>query len=124
MALGMAVVFGGMAFVVPGLIVAANRRQIADGAWRPPNPQTRIPDTDAGKLAAVYQLKTIVRAAVFEGASLFALAAYMIEGHIISLVVAGLMLLGVLSLFPTAGRVADWIGEQQRLVDDQKKLSA
>jgi len=32
--------------------------------------------------------------------------------------------LGVLSLFPTAGRVADWIGEQQRLVDDQKKLSA
>jgi len=112
-----------MCLVVPRLIVAANLRQIADGTWRPQNSQMRIPDTDAGKLGADYQMKTIVSAALLEGASFFALVAHMIEGHMISLVVAGILLLGVLSLFPTTGRVEGWMEEQQRLVEEQRQLT-
>jgi hypothetical protein len=123
MSLGMAVVCAGMSLVVPRTIVAANRRQIADGTWHPQNSQTRIPDSDAGKLAAVYQMKTIVGGAILEGAAFFALVAYMIEGHIMSLAVAGVLLLGVLSFFPTTGRVADWVQEQQRLVEEHRQLS-
>lgn len=123
MSLGVAIVCGGMSLVVPRAVVSANRRQIADGTWRPQNSEMRIPDTDVGKLGAVYQLKTIVGAALLEGASFFALVAYMLEGHMISLVVAVVLLLGVLSYFPTAGRVESWMKEQQRLVEEQRQLS-
>jgi hypothetical protein len=113
----------GLSVVVPRAVAAANRRKIAAGTWQPSGNRGNVPDTDAGKLAATYQLKTIIGAALLEGPAFFALMAYMLEGHWLSLIAAGVLLVGLLAYFPTSDRVQSWVGEQLRLLEEQRYFS-
>ena len=116
------VLCGAIALVVPAIIAASQRKKIANGTWQPANRQIPVPDTDAGKLVAIYQLKIIISAAFFEGPAFLALFAYMSEGKLINLGMAGVMLLGLMSQFPTVGRVEAWVEQQLCRVEEQRQF--
>lgn len=61
-----------------------------------------------------YQTTLIVGAAVFEGGAFFNLMAYMLEGQIVSVAIAGVLMLFILLLFPTVGRVQEWLTNRER----------
>ncbi len=123
----LAVIVGGanlmLCFVIPQFVIAANRRKIASGTWMSPRNQAPVPDSDAGKLAATYQVKMIIGAALLEGGCFLALVAYMTERQSLSLAVAAVLLLCLLAHFPTLGRVEAWIEEQLRRVEDERRFS-
>lgn len=128
-ALAFAAVLLPVSFVVPGLIAQQNRRAIAAGKWIPPG-QGGPPDrqinpealaTDAGKLAVVYQVQHIIGAAMNEGVAFFAGIAYLVEKNPIALGLAVLLLGGLVVRFPTSGRVALWIDQQQQTLIQERQ---
>lgn len=110
-----------LSFLLPRLIARTSRQQIAAGTWQSGQPQT--PDTDAGKLMAVYQTTTIIGAAILEGASFLALVAYMTERHPMSLAVAAILFVGLLLHFPTRTGIANWIDHQSRAIEDDRMFA-
>jgi hypothetical protein len=69
---------------------------------------------DDGTLIVLYQTRLIIGASLCEGAALFTLIAYMMEGVPIILAATVFMLLLLIARFPIVSRVRDWL-EQQRL---------
>ena len=119
-ALAVAGVFA--ALLIGAIVAGSGLRRIADGTWASGRSQTPAPETDAGRVAAVYQTRAIIRVAFFEGPSFLGLFAYMTEGHLAGLIVAAVMLVGLLSQFPTPGRVAAWVETQLRWIEDTRQL--
>lgn len=123
----LAVCFAGVDLVlcllVPNLIAAVHRRKLAAGTWQAAPSRGPVPDTDAGKLAMIYQVKMIIGAAMLEGGCFLALFAYMLERHLPSLVMAAVLLVALLAQFPTYGRVEAWIEEQLRRVEDERRFT-
>jgi hypothetical protein len=106
-------------FAVPGLIVSSNCRKIAQGTWQPrQQPGAAIPDTDEGKLLQLFQVKTIVGAALLEGAAFGNLVAFLLEGQVYSLALAVLFALGILVGFPTRSGLSEWLETQQRRLNE------
>lgn len=69
-----------------------------------------VPATEKlGPLAQLYQTQLIVRCAILEGSAFFCLVSYMIEQHVLGLVAAVVLLLIMLTHFPTQPRVETWI---------------
>jgi hypothetical protein len=98
-------------------------RRVAAGTWQPTNKQGPAPETDAGRLAAVFQTKTIIGAAALEGMCFLSLFAYMQEHHYSTLLAAAVLFCGLLAHFPTTGRVTDWIEQQLRRIDEERQFS-
>jgi hypothetical protein len=69
---------------------------------------------------ALYQTRMIILAALLEGSTFFQLIAYLTEGEKSNLVLAGILVLGLLLLFPTRNRIERWIRTQEELVDQKK----
>jgi hypothetical protein len=67
------------------------------------------------QLLGVFQTRTIIAAALLEGAALFATVTVMIEHQSWVLVVTGVLLLLLLLQFPTTTRVEQWL--ETRLMD-------
>lgn len=109
---------------VPALLVANARRRIVAGRPAMPNPKLTIPPElgNVGPIAVVYQTRLIVGAAILEGAAFFNLIAYLLEGQLLSLVAAGVMLAALLSLFPTPSRLEDWIENQLRVIEQLRQM--
>lgn len=78
---------------------------------------------DAGRLWLVFLSRTIVTAAIPEGAAFFCLVAYLLEGSWLSLGLAVLLILSVAVMFPTRRSVIRWIEHQLELVDEQRQFS-
>ncbi len=78
---------------------------------------------EVDKLLGVFRTKTIITAALFEGAGLFVVVAYMIEGT--SLALLGAIVLAVLLAyhFPTRSAAAGWIEDQRRLLEQEQMLN-
>jgi hypothetical protein len=112
-----------LCLVVPSFIAAANRRRLAMGAGQSADQPDLGASAEFGKLAAVYQVKMIVGAALLEGACFLALCAYMIERQMPSLVVTVVLLAALLAHFPTHGRGEAWIEDQLRRVADERRFS-
>ncbi len=120
-----------LSFVVPGQIASGIRRRIAAGKWTPPvapnaqggsfGPDAR--QSDAGKLAVVYQTQFIIGAAIAEGLAFFAAAAYMIGRNPIAFGVALLLVGAIIVQFPTRQRVASWIERQQELLAQDRQAA-
>lgn len=113
-----------LSMTVPRAIQKANRKRIADRTWQMPSNRRQAPETDAGKLAAVYQMTTIVSCAFLESSAFLSLFAYMLEGHFSSLVTAGVMLVGILSSFPTTDRLIHWVEQELRAVNDDRAAAS
>lgn len=111
--------------IAPRVFAAEGCRKIAAGLGQPGGEASAQPagaQTDAAKLAAVYQSKTIVAAAVLEGAAFFALVVYMVERHVASLAVAAVLLLGLLAHIPTTASVEGWISDRLGKMRDQRRF--
>ena len=76
-----------------------------------------------GKLFGVYQTKTIIGAAMIEGAAFLNLVAYLLEGNPITLGLGLGLAVVIAALFPSPSRVANWIEQRLRLMDDNKMLA-
>ena len=113
-------------FLVPGLIVSSARRKIAQSTWRPPaggassdpvSAESLAQTGTAGMLCAVFLQRTIIAAAMVEGAVLLALVAYLLEGQVLALVAAGLAFLALAQLIPTTTGARNWLAEQLRRLE-------
>ena len=122
--LGFAALQAVLCFVLPRFIASMQRSRIAAGTWTMQGQNVPSVETDAGKLAAVYQITTIVGGALLEGAAFFALVAYMIEGHFAALAAAAAMLIGVALHFPIGNQLSDWVERQLELIEEEKRFSA
>jgi hypothetical protein len=104
-------------FVYPEWLARANVARVARGE----SPIPERPPEYAGivwQLLAIYQTRTIIAAALLEGATFFNLIAYLWEGQWPSLAVAGVLMLLMAALFPTRNRLLAWIEAQQERFGD------
>jgi hypothetical protein len=118
---------------VPGLFVAKARGQIASGQFGLPSesnlaqsggPQSSLGQFgDDDKLFTVYQTKTIISAALLDGAAFLNIVAYLLGGSLIAIGLGLLLALAIASLFPRESRVVDWIEAQRRLMTEEKLLA-
>jgi hypothetical protein len=90
-------------FVVPQAIVSAGRRRLL----------TSSSEERLEQLLQLFQIRTIVATALLEGAVFLMATAYLIEGHLLALILAAAGSLAVAAHFPTAAGVAAWIDQQQ-----------
>jgi hypothetical protein len=116
--------------IVPAMIVTSTRKRIAAGTWEPAGnrqPAAQWNDFiertgDAGRLAALFQTKTIIGAALFEGVAFLSIVAYMSEQTGLSLGLAGVLTAGVAFHFPTRSRLVRWIERQLQIVEQERQL--
>jgi hypothetical protein len=115
--------FAGLQFVlqavIPNLMAAGARRRIAAGQW-PPGMGASVPADDLGKLCMLYQVRLVVGAALVEGAAFFLLIAYLLEGQIVALAGAAVMLALVLVRFPTRSGLEGWLSDQQEQLRQER----
>ena len=89
---------------------------------RSPNRQGPVVENEAGRLAFVYQTKTIIAGALLEGCAFFLLVVHMIEGSPISLGAALALILALAMLMPTRGRIVRWIENQLELLEQERQF--
>jgi hypothetical protein len=142
--IGWAVLFVVLHFITPQLFAAIARRRIAKGTWNtntPPwvsvilwvleiasgnwyasTPEHSIPAdelfrmSDAEKLCRVYLSQFAFSTALFLTADFANIAAYMLEGYIVSLVVVALLLTLQLLRLPTRHGVEQFVSKQGELL--------
>jgi uncharacterized membrane protein YqjE len=111
------------AMFIPRLIESKQSEAIAaqrSGAANAPN----IPESlrEVATLVGGYQTRLIIRCALIEGAAFFAIVAFMIERQLLSLVVAGALLLALLSCFPTRSKVEDAVENERREIEQLRQM--
>lgn len=129
-ALAFAAVAIAMRMIVPAATVASGRRQIVAGTYRPGTGRSNNPgfdkllerSGDAGLLFQLYLTKTIIAAALLEGATFFLLISYMMERQILSLAAAIVLIVGVALLMPTRDGVLAWIENQLAQVEQERQF--
>lgn len=77
---------------------------------------------DAGQLVAVFYTRTILAAALIEGAAFFLIIAYLIEGSPWALGAAIAMIVAIALHIPMTGYTAGWIADQLRQIEDERAL--
>jgi hypothetical protein len=132
MAAGFAALMLVLHVVVPRFSVASARKQIARGNWPiaaktssryPEAAETMRGMSDAGELCMLYQMQMIVGAAMLEGATFFALIAFLVEGDPASLIVAGILIALLVWRFPTRARVENFLVEQGELLRQERQAA-
>ncbi|MCI0491954.1 MAG: hypothetical protein L0Z07_03340 [Planctomycetes bacterium] len=126
-AAGFAVTIFAIWAIVPGLVTSQNRKSIVEGrtlwlAW----PARQSPGAedlaDIGPMAVAYQTRLIIAAALLEGAAFLNLIAYMLERQSLSLVIAGVLWLMLLSHVPTVSRVENWLERELTTVEQLRLM--
>ncbi len=124
--------FGMSAFIVGhmlNIVISNSGRRAIARAQPSQSPQAPVAATspdglpsgkDATNLFRVYFMKTLVSAAVFEGAAMFLIVAYILERRPLSLAFAALATIAIAMLMPSRDRVGQWIQEQQRWLEDER----
>ena len=115
-----------LAVLLSAVIVKSGRDKIAKTSARPAGSETRTsgssePDT-AKQLQALFAAKTMLAASQFEGVALLSGIAYMQERNVLALVVAGLMVMCVISQIPTRDCIGHWIENQSRRIEEARQL--
>lgn len=109
--------------IVPRIVTAQFRSRLRAGIWRYPVGQGGIePKTAEEKLALVFQTQMLVGAALLEGAAFANLIAFMLEGQLVSLLLAIAFFVGLLLDFPTLRSVTVWIERQKKLMHEEQML--
>ena len=120
-ALGFAVFWTALSFLIPDFFVTAERRKMAKASERYLNdPQVRLAASDMVKLLGLYGTRMIISSAIIEGCVFFFIIAYMLEGSPYCLVGA-LVLLGIMAAkFPNRVRVERWVEMQRELLQQER----
>lgn len=121
-ALGFAVVAFAGWLIVPGRVVDQARKAIAEGRAPSSSAQTAVALEVGvvGQLASVFQTRLIIACALLEGAAFFNLVVYMIEAQYLSLVIAIVLLLIIVSQIPTRNRLEDWITHELETIEQMR----
>jgi hypothetical protein len=107
--------------VVPRLLVASGRRKILRGHFSARVQPARFLPTrgdlikrtgDAGRLAILFMDKTITGCVLLEGATFFLLLAFVVEGQMLAMWSAAVLILVMVAHFPTHAGVVGWIQSQ------------
>jgi hypothetical protein len=118
-ALGIAALLVLVQATVPALIATGLRWQLAAGKWPAPGAAS-TPADDFGKLCALYQTRLLLGAAMLEGGSFLLLIAYLMEGDVVALVGAGILLVLLLAKFPLRSAVEGWLADQQEMLRQER----
>ena len=92
-----------MANIIPRIIGANSAQQVA-----PDSPLEKA----AFQFGQIYQLNTIVAAALLEGPGIMGVITFHTQHSAVAFGVAVLMICALLTLFPTPGRVLRWVERQ------------
>ncbi|MBN1910272.1 MAG: hypothetical protein JW818_11075 [Pirellulales bacterium] len=74
------------------------------------------------RFAGLYQTQLMIGSALLEGASFFLLVSYLVEGWIVSPIVAGVLVVGIALHLPTTSRVSTWIKNQVEIIEQEQHL--
>lgn len=108
-------------FIVPIVLAGPLRRSLPDLSTASKTAGA-IGDVSVMPLAQVYQTALIIRCAIIEGAAFFCLIAHVIERQTITLAAAGVLLLVLLTQFPTRSRVEAWIESELEMAELRRQL--
>jgi hypothetical protein len=87
------------AFLVPNLFAGGLRKSFANAPEK----------NEIRSAAQIYQTLLIIRCALLEGAAFFCLVSYMLERQTITLAASLMLLVFLLTQFPTLSRVEAWV---------------
>ena len=125
-AFAMAVVCGIASLVVPSQVTGRARKSLIDGDvsnWGLVKNLSNAAELgEVAQLAAIYQTRTIIGAALCEGAAFFALVAYQIEHQRSVLFVAIVLLLLIVRHVPTASGLESWIESELTTIQQMRQL--
>jgi hypothetical protein len=130
-ALGFTVMNLGVRQFVPSAVADAARRKLVEERRQSGRPAryanvatAEVIDraTDANRLCGVYQTKTIISAAIVEGAAFLAMVAYQIEHWWPGLALAIALIVGLALHIPSQSRVEHWVEDQLRLAEQETQL--
>lgn len=119
--LGLGVVALVLGFVLPPFILAMGNVPTNPPQGLTPE-QLKMVTPDLVRLDAVLQrlqTSTIIAGALFEGGAFANLFSYSMTRELLHLILAGVLLLAIVSLFPTKGRVQQRIDDMLRRVKDE-----
>ena len=77
-------------------------------------------NSDIGKMTQVLVSRTIIAAAIPEGAVFLLLTAYFMEQSPLSLILAVLLIVALAAQIPTRSRLEGWLEGQMRLLDEER----
>jgi hypothetical protein len=119
----------GARLIIPRIFAAQARRKILAGTWGVVGGNSPASDTgpaehdDASKLAQVLMARTILAAAILEGAAFLLLIAHLVEHSPLSLAAAIVLIVVLAAHVPTQSRVDRWIEDQTRLLNEERQLA-
>jgi hypothetical protein len=105
---------------MPRLLLVGGRKQISTGTWRVSTLLPKVAgdlNEQERMLSELYQTQMIVTAALLEGATFALLVGFFVEGQMFCLVIAGLFLMRIVSLFPSRTKVLGWIESQCNAIE-------
>ncbi|MDP1797502.1 MAG: hypothetical protein Q8K78_08480 [Planctomycetaceae bacterium] len=102
--LGGAVLMTVMRFIIPGIAAAATMRRT----------EGQTPESHRQQLAAAYHTKTIIGAALLEGAGFFNGVAYIITGSLLNIGAVAVLLTIMAITFPSQTQFDNWADQVQR----------
>ena len=111
-------------FIAPAIFVTQARQKIRQGTWTSPVQRVEADwakqNDDIGKMTQVLVSRTIIAAAIIEGAVFLLITAYFMEQSPLSLVLAVLLNVALAAQIPTRSRIEGWLDEQMRLLDEER----
>jgi hypothetical protein len=112
--------------VVPAVVTTRMRKAIVDGQSSDWGLVKNLPNAaelgNVVPLAVVYQTRTIIAAALLEGAAFFATIAYLIEHQRIALYVAIALALLILCQIPTPSRFESWLESESTSIEQMRQM--
>jgi hypothetical protein len=129
---GFAVVALAGAAVVPKLAMRRWHRQIAAGVWPAllaqgsdslpaANTKDVTPEEEIFRWWNMYPVALIVRCALIEGAAFFQCISYLIEGNVIALIAAVVLVAILVYQWPGRARIGRWVEAQQEAVEQIRR---
>jgi hypothetical protein len=105
--------------IVPSVIAGQLRQPIVDGSAtrRGSKSDHGAESGNIRPLTAIYQTRLIIGSALLEGAAFFCLVAYLLERQPLSLVVAVLFCLLLVSQIPSVARVESWVAGEVAIIE-------
>jgi hypothetical protein len=128
--LGMGLAAIPLGLVLPAMIASSNRgTPNKDAPNRGASPALAAPaktPNEARRMAIQQRIQTstIIVCAIFEGGAFANLVGYLQTGELLHLIVAGVLLLGILSRFPTAGAYERQIEDELRRMQDEEAFKS
>lgn len=120
-----ALAFAAMALVartvVPAVMVRTGSESLARTLGSQSDPSSDRTTAAARGLMNLLQTKTIIAGAMLEGATFFLLISYLVEGQMISLVAAALLVGLLLTLIPTERGMIRWVEDRLRRLDEPRR---